>query len=157
MNATCGSTSLRSNWTDGLKTTTYAYIPIGGRRWPASINSMSQKLTALTKRCAADACGLDSHGYCKITRAVDRTCFCSNISYDTCQGPCQTFETRIDYVQWLHDLCGREEGWQGLPKDWRQLAATMPFDMIPWQWNLKPESVEPQARVRGIIANMRLY
>jgi hypothetical protein len=142
MNATCGPTSLPSNWTDGLKTTTYAYIPIGGRRWPAVIDSMSQKLTALTKRCATDACGLDSHGYCQITRAVDRTCFCQNISYSTCQRPCKTFETRIEYVQWLYDLCSREEGWQGLPKDWRQLAATMPFDMIPWQWSLKPESVE---------------
>jgi hypothetical protein len=142
VNATCGPATLPSNWTEGLKTTTYAYIPTDDWRWPECVSSIPRKVTGLTDRCAADACKLDPSGYCKITRAVDRTCFCRNISYDTCQGSCHTFETRIGYVRWLHGLCGKEEGWHGLPKDWRALAGPMPLDMIPWKWSIKPESAE---------------
>jgi hypothetical protein len=98
MNATCRSASLPSNWTDGLKTTTYAYTPTDNWRWPACVGFMPQNVTGLVDRCATDACELDLSGYCTITRAVDRTCFCQNVSYDTCQGPCHAFETRIDYM-----------------------------------------------------------
>jgi hypothetical protein len=138
LNATCGSTSLPINWTDGLQTTAHAYVPTEKWRWPDCVASMSKKVIGLTDRCATDACEPDSAGYCKIKRTIDRACFCRNISYNMCKGSCHIFETRINYVTWLHDLCGGESGWHGLPKHWRQLAAPTPLDMIPWRWSIKP-------------------
>ncbi|KAF2108916.1 hypothetical protein BDV96DRAFT_255087 [Lophiotrema nucula] len=138
LNATCGPTSLAGDWMDGLKTTSFAYIPTENWRWPNCVTAMPQNVIGLTDQCMTDACELDSSGYCKIKRAVDRACFCRNISYNTCKGSCQIFETRIDYVKWLHDLCGSQQGWHGLPKHWRHLAAPTPLDMIPWRWSIKP-------------------
>jgi hypothetical protein len=138
LNATCGSTSLPGHWTEGLQTTTYDYIPTERWHWPDCVTAMPKKVIGLTDRCTTDACELDSSGYCSIKRAVDRACFYRNISYNTCKGSCQVLETRIDYVMWLHDLCGSEQGWHGLPKHWRQLAAPTPLDMIPWRWSIKP-------------------
>ncbi|PWY92510.1 hypothetical protein BO70DRAFT_282331, partial [Aspergillus heteromorphus CBS 117.55] len=138
MNATCGSTSLPDHWTDTLKTTQFAYIPIENWDWPMCVADMPEQAIQLTDQCATDACDIDSSGYCKVRRAVDRACFCRNISYDSCGGSCQVFETRIDYIKWLHGLCGNVHDWHGLPDHWRQLAVPTPSDMIPWGWTLKP-------------------
>jgi hypothetical protein len=140
INATCGSTSLPDNWTDILKTTEFACIPIEDWHWPMCVADMPKQVIELTDQCATDACELDSSGYCKVKRAVDRACFCRNISYDSCGGSCQIFETRIDYIKWLHDLCGNVQDWHGLPDNWRQLAAPTPLDMIPWRWTIKPSN-----------------
>ena len=136
VNATCGSTSLPDNWTDILKTTEFAYIPIEDWHWPICVADMPK----LPDQCVTDACEIDSSGYCKVKRAIDRACFCRDISYDSCGGSCQIFETRIDYVKWLHDLCGNVQDWHGLPDNWRQLAAPTPLDMTPWRWTLKPSN-----------------
>ncbi|KAF1836883.1 hypothetical protein BDW02DRAFT_566653 [Decorospora gaudefroyi] len=138
LNATCGPTSLPDHWTDELKTTRSAYIPTEDWRWPECVAGMPKKVTGLADTCTTDACEVDSRGYCKIKRAIDRACFCRNISYNSCKGSCHVFETRIDYISWLHDLCGSEQGWHGLPKHWRQVAAPTPLDMIPWRWRIKP-------------------
>ncbi|KAF2473673.1 uncharacterized protein BDR25DRAFT_332525 [Lindgomyces ingoldianus] len=141
MNATCGPKSLPKNWTDKLKTTEFAYIPTEDWHWPMCVTDMPKQVTELTDQCATDACELDSSGYCKVLkRSVDRDCFCRNISYDSCGGSCQIFETRIDFVKWLHDLCGSMRDWHGLPDNWRQLAAPTPLDMIPWRWTIKPSN-----------------
>jgi hypothetical protein len=140
VNATCGSTSLPDNWTDILKTTEFACIPIEDWHWPMCVADMPKQVIELTDQCATDACELDSSGYCKVKRAVDRACFCRDISYDSCGGSCQIFETRIDYIKWLHDLCGNVQDWHGLPDNWRQLAAPTPLDMIPWRWTIKPSN-----------------
>ncbi|KAK5637290.1 hypothetical protein RRF57_013002 [Xylaria bambusicola] len=71
------------------------------------VADMPTQVTKLPDKCTTDACEVDSRGYCKVRRAVDRTCFCHNISYDSCGGLCQIFETRIDYIKWLHGLCGK--------------------------------------------------
>lgn len=139
LNVTCGLTALPDNWTHGLKTTPYAYIPTRDWRWPSCFSTVPEKVIDLAGRCTTDACEPDSGGYCAVRRAVDRACFCRDIQYDTCKGKCHIFEDRIDYVQWLHDLCGSEEGWHGLPKYWRQLASLTPQDLIPWQWNMGPK------------------
>ncbi len=137
INATCGSTSLPENWGDTLKTTEFAYIPIENWHWPKCVVDMPRQITELTDQCATDACEIDSSGYCKVKSAVDRTCFCRNISYDSCGGSCQIFETRMDYIKWLHDLCGNLQDWQGLPDNWHQLAGLTSLDMIPWRWTIK--------------------
>lgn len=137
INATCGSTSLPDKWTDILKTTEFAFISIEDWHWPMCVADMPKQVIELTDQCATDACGLDSSGYCKVKRAVDRACFCRDINYDSCGGACQIFETRIDYIKWLHDLCGNVQDWHGLPDNWRQLAAPTPLDMIPWRWTIK--------------------
>ncbi|KAI2730076.1 hypothetical protein CBS147332_1928 [Penicillium roqueforti] len=134
--ATCGSTSLPENWADTLKTTQFAYIPIEDWHWPKCVADMPEQVIELTDQCATDACEVG--GYCKIKRAVDRACFCHNINYDSCGGSCEIFETRIDYIKWLHDLCGNVQDWHGLPDNWRQLAVPTTLDMIPWGWKLKP-------------------
>ncbi|KAF2266036.1 hypothetical protein CC78DRAFT_567129 [Lojkania enalia] len=140
MNATCGPKSLPRNWTDMLKTTEFAYIPIEDWHWPTCVIDMPKQVIELTGQCATDACELDASGYCKVKRAVDRACFCRNISYDACGGSCQVFEARIDYVKWLHDLCGSVQDWHGLPDNWHQLAGPTPLDMIPWRWTIKPSN-----------------
>ncbi|CAM1511901.1 Fc.00g094140.m01.CDS01 [Cosmosporella sp. VM-42] len=113
-NATCGPTSLPDNWTDVLKTIGFAYIPIEDWHWPTCVTDMPKRVTELTDQCATDACQLDSSGYCKVKRAIDRTCFCRDISYDSCGGSCQIFETRIDYGRehnfYLRNLDNAERG-----------------------------------------------
>ncbi|KAJ5875984.1 uncharacterized protein N7529_001568 [Penicillium soppii] len=138
INATCGSAYLPDDWTKSLKTTQFAYIPIDDWHWPKCVTDMPKQVIELTDQCATDACELG--GYCKVKRAVDRACFCREIRYDICGGSCQIFETRIDYIKWLHDLCGNVQDWHGLPDNWRQLAAPTPLDMIPWRWALKPSN-----------------
>ncbi|KAL4782594.1 hypothetical protein BJX76DRAFT_358750 [Aspergillus varians] len=136
--AICGSSSLPDNWTDSLKTTQFAYIPIEDWHWPMCVADMPKHVIELTDQCASDACELDSEGYCKVKRAVDRACVCRNISYDSCGGSCHIFDNRQDYIKWLHNLCANVQDWHGLPDNWRQLATPSPTDMIPWRWTIKP-------------------
>jgi hypothetical protein len=145
LNATCGADSLPADWTDGLQTTPISYIATKDWRWPQQVASKPRKLIRLADHCTTDACRLDSEGYCKVVRAVDRACFCHETSYDDCKGPCRAFEARIDYINWLHDLCGNVENWHGLPKHWRQLARPTLLDMIPWRWTVK-SSREPDLK-----------
>ncbi|KAJ5738096.1 hypothetical protein N7493_001251 [Penicillium malachiteum] len=114
INATRGPTSLPNDWTDTLITTQYSFIPIEDWRWPMCVADMPKQVTELTDQCATDAYEIDSGGYCNVRRAVDRACFCQNASYDSCTGLCHIFETRIDYITWLHGLCGDVQDWQGL-------------------------------------------
>lgn len=149
LNATCGSESLPADWTNGLHTTTFAYIPTGNWRWPECIAAMPRKVVELVDQCTTDACELDSDGYCNAKRAVDRACFCRSMNYDSCKGPCHVFEARIDFVEWLHGLCGNVEEWHGLPRHWRQLAAPTSTDMIPWRWNVTSSKGSDPARPRS--------
>ncbi|KAI8664757.1 hypothetical protein NCS56_00909500 [Fusarium sp. Ph1] len=138
LNATCGSASLPGNWTAQLKIMGFTYIPVPDWRWPTCVSDMPRRVMDLTNQCATDACRLDPDGYCQTARAIDRTCFCRNIEYDSCQGSCQTSRTRIDYIEWLHHVCGDVEGWHGLPTNWRELTDLLPREMIPWPWAVKP-------------------
>jgi hypothetical protein len=138
INAICGPASLPRNWRSSLQTTGFAYIPTEDWRWPTCVMDMPKQVIKLTDQCATDACELDSSGYCKVKRAVDRACFCHGIRYDTCGGTCQTFETRIDYVNWLHKLCGNVQDWNGLPENWRNLTNLSPLELIPWEWTITP-------------------
>jgi hypothetical protein len=153
MNATCGPKSLFANWTDNLMTTKSAYIAKADWAWPACVADMPKDVLELTDRCADDACKLDSSGYCQITSAVDRSCFCSQISYDSCKGSCHFFETRIDYVKWMHRLCGAVQDWHGLPQDWQRLANPTAQDMIPWQWVIAPHRYLDGDRMGGACAS----
>jgi hypothetical protein len=137
LHATCGPKSLPENWNDKLKTTGYAYIAIEDWRWPECVEDLPSKILALPDQCATDACEIDSSGYCKVRRAIDRARFCRNINYESCGGTCHEFENRINYVNWLHDMCGGEHDWHGLPHKWHHLARLSPTDMIPWRWNVK--------------------
>lgn len=137
MNATCGSRSLTAGWADGLQTTKSAYIPAKIWSWPKCIRDVPEKVLERTERCTTNACDLDSSGYCEITRAVKRACFCRAITYETCKGSCHVFEKRIDYVKWLYDYCGDVKDWHGLPKDWYTLASPTAEDMIPWRWAIE--------------------
>lgn len=134
MNATCGPDYLPADWTNGLQTTTFAYIPTEKWRWPECVAAIPARVIKSVDQCTTDACELDANGYCDVKRAVDKACFCRSISYDSCKGPCHVFEARIDFVNWLHDLCGNVDEWSGLPKHWRELAAPTSIDMTPWQW-----------------------
>ncbi|KAJ0415227.1 hypothetical protein BJY00DRAFT_293738 [Aspergillus carlsbadensis] len=138
INAICGSASLPKTWKEGLKTTEHAYIPVEAWHWPRCVADIPEQVIKLPDQCATDACEVDSQGYCNVKRAVDRACFCRSISYNSCKGSCHVFEDRINYVEWLHGLCGDVQDWHGLPDDWRELAAPTPPDMIPWQWTLRP-------------------
>lgn len=137
INATCGVAALPDNWTSGLKTTDFAYIPTQDWQWPACVADMPKQVTDLTDKCAAHACQRDSHGYCKVIPAIERECVCRNIGYHSCGGSCHFFETRINYVNWLYDLCGQVPDWHGLPDGKDELAAPMKADLIPWQWTVK--------------------
>ncbi|KAI0188808.1 hypothetical protein EV127DRAFT_117508 [Xylaria flabelliformis] len=137
IHATCGSMSLPYNWMDKLKIMGFAYVRIEEWYWSVNVADMSKQVVELTDRCVTDACEVHADGYCKVKRVVDRACFCRDISYDSCGDSCHIFETRIDYVKWLHELCGNVQDWHGLPDNWRQLAAPNPLDMIPWRWTIK--------------------
>jgi hypothetical protein len=138
MIVTCGPRSLPDNLTQSLKNTGFAYVPVEDWRWPKCVMDMPKQITELVHTCATDACGLDSSGYCDLKRTVDRACFCRSIDYDSCGGSCKRFETRIDYVKWLHGLCGEIQDWQGLPDNWRRLVIPVTLDLLPWQWTIAP-------------------
>jgi hypothetical protein len=139
INATCGPTTLPDNWKDMVRITGPAYLPIDYWRWPACVADIPKEVIELPSQCATNACELDGRGYCKeIKPSVDQACFCRNISYDSCGGSCKSLETRIDYVKWLHNVCGSLQDWHGLPDNWRQLATPTASDMIPWGWTMKP-------------------
>ena len=119
------------------------------------VADMPKQVIELSNQCSTDTCELNSSGYCKVKHAVDRACFCHDISYDSCGGSCQIFETRIDYIKWLYNLCGNVQDWHGLPDNWRQLAAPTPLDMIPWRWTLKlfnDSNIAYDTRLRSIRA-----
>ncbi|XP_014556433.1 hypothetical protein COCVIDRAFT_37922 [Bipolaris victoriae FI3] len=134
LHATCGSASLPSNWRQGLKTTPYDYIPAERWKRPQCFDPMPDNVMRLKDQCTTNACRVGSDGYCYVQRAVDRSCFCRNINYDTCKGSCHDFDNRIDYIHWLHNLCGAEENWHGLPEDWHRLARATRREAIPWAW-----------------------
>jgi hypothetical protein len=134
MMATCGLNSIPHNWTKSLTTIGEAFILLESWNWPAIIISTLQHPKILVERCTTEACEIDERGYCRTKQAVDRACFCADLSYESCGKGCQNFETRIAYVNWLHQTCGAVHGWHGLPKDWKRLAQPSPQDLIPWQW-----------------------
>lgn len=136
--ATYRSTCLPDNQADTLKTTQFAYIPIEDQHQPKQVANIPEQVIGLTDQYTTDTCEVG--GYYKIKRAVDRACFCRNINYDSYGGSCQIFETRIDYIKWLHDLCGNVQDQHGLPDNWRQLAVPTTLDIILWRWKLKPSN-----------------
>ncbi|KAF2714403.1 hypothetical protein K504DRAFT_420198 [Pleomassaria siparia CBS 279.74] len=140
MYATCGPTSVPENWTDVLKMTGSAYIPMEDWHWPARVTDMPKQVTVPAHQCAVNACESDPDGYCNVRRAVDRSCFCHNVSFNSCGSLCEHFEDRIGYVKWLQNLCGKVQGWHGFPDDWRHLAIPLAVDMIPWRWTVKPSN-----------------
>lgn len=147
LNATCGPASLPDRWTDDLKMVGSTYIPAEHWKWPTCVMDMPSQVTGRADQCATDACELGSpDGYCNVKRTIDRACFCQDISYDSCGGSCHIFEGRIDYIQWLHSLCGNVQGWHGLPSNWRQLSNPTRLEMVPWRWSLKPESKTEETR-----------
>lgn len=140
IHAVCGPSALPKDWQKSLKTLGQDYIPM--KRWERSsdITNMPENVTALAEQCTTDACDVDSEGFCQLVPAIDRSCMCSRLHYVLCQGPCQDFESRKQYVQWLHNLCGDDRGWYGLPPDWHQLLEPRPRDMIPWRGTFKPDN-----------------
>ena len=82
---------VRTRQLDALKTTEFAYISIEDWHWPKCVTDMPKQLIELTSQCMTDACELDSSGYCRVVRAVDRACFCRDLRYDSCGGSCQIF------------------------------------------------------------------
>jgi hypothetical protein len=153
MNATCGPKSLFSNWTNNLMTIGSAYIAKGDWAWPSCVDDIPKTVLNLTNSCAEKACKIDSAGYCQKTNAIDRSCFCNQISYDSCGGSCHLFETRIDYVKWMHRLCGDVEGWHGLPEDWQKLAHPTSQDIIPRQWTITQYEHTDEDGIQGSCAS----
>ena len=138
MNATCGTTSVPDHWKDAVQTTEFKYIPVENWHWPQCVVDVTSKVTELVDQCTTDACELDSLGYCDIRRSVDRACFCQDIHYRSCGGSCQNFPQRIDYLEWLRELCAKVPGWHGLPDNWDQLITVTRPDMIPPGLKLPP-------------------
>ncbi|KAJ4139763.1 hypothetical protein NW768_001107 [Fusarium equiseti] len=140
IHAICGSSALPRNWDKSLMIPGLDYIPM--ERWNRSsdIPNMPENITALSQECTTDVCDTDSEGFCQLVPAINKKCMCSKIDYDLCQGACQSFESRKQYLNWLFSLCGDYRGWNGLPEDWLQLLEPRPRDMIPWRWSLRPDS-----------------
>lgn len=137
MKSICGSQSLPDNWKDQTRMIGFNYMLKDDWRWPTCVTDMPKRVTDLPHQCAMDACEVDSNGFCRVRRSIDRACVCRSITYESCGGLCQFFETRREYVKWLHDLCGNVHNWNGLPNNWPRLAAPTTFDMIPWEWAVK--------------------
>ncbi|KAH7186014.1 uncharacterized protein B0J16DRAFT_320776 [Fusarium flagelliforme] len=140
IHAICGQSALPRNWDKSLMIPGLDYILM--TRWERSsdIPNMPDNVTASSQECTTDVCDTDSEGYCQLVPAIDRKCMCSKVDYDLCQGACQNFESRKQYLNWLFDLCGDDRGWNGLPEDWVQLLEPRPREMIPWRWSLRPDN-----------------
>jgi hypothetical protein len=114
MMATCGSGSIPETWTKNLRIIGDAFTLIEEWSWPAVIGSTSQRAKILVEKCSTDACEVDEKGYCRTKIAVEKACICRDISYSICGDSCNSFGTRISYVNWLHHVCGAVDGWDGL-------------------------------------------
>lgn len=139
IHALCGAQYLPQNWTSGIKTTDYTYIPQWEFKWPVCVGDFPRRTLELEERCASEACAIDTQGYCKPVPAIERACVCRNIRYESVKDTCHEFEGRIEYINWLHDLCGNEKDWNDLPYDWERLAVLTAEDLIPWNWTLEPQ------------------
>ncbi|KAF2868264.1 hypothetical protein BDV95DRAFT_161453 [Massariosphaeria phaeospora] len=156
MRATCGPKSLPRDWTHGLQTTESAYIPMENWHWPQCLPDIPDSVRELPDQCATDACEVDSSGYCTVKRSVNRSCFCNNISYESCGGSCHDFETRIDYKAWLRDTCAAVPGWTGGPStSWHDVLSPTARDMIPWRWTLSAENSSAHATPQTCPSNTR--
>jgi hypothetical protein len=140
LHAICGPSKLPEDWKNSLKILGIEYIPL--LRWAKSSNipDMPQSVGEFAEQCKTEACNTDPQGFCQVEPAIDRTCVCRKLDYSLCEGPCQNFESRTQYVLWLAKLCDNVEDWHGLPKDWHDILSPRPRDMIPWRWNLRPEN-----------------
>ncbi|RGP61340.1 hypothetical protein FLONG3_10574 [Fusarium longipes] len=139
LHAICGPSHLPENWKKSLRIFGKDYIP--RYRWSQylAIPNMPPNVTALSEQCQTEACNTDSEGFCQVEPAIDRSCICGKLDYSLCQGACQNFESRKQYVEWLLTLCDDVKDWHGLPKNWHEILVPQPVDMIPWDWNLHPE------------------
>jgi hypothetical protein len=138
MYATCGRSALPEGlWKDQLMTTENYYIPVGEWHWPKCVADMPNEVFTLRDDSITNACKIDYYDYCIITPSVDQSSFCRNIKYESCGGSCHHFETRMDYVGWLFQLCRHLPNWHGLPENWyHTLAVPTPVEMIPWDWTV---------------------
>ncbi|PTD05700.1 hypothetical protein FCULG_00001908 [Fusarium culmorum] len=138
LHAMCGSSKLPQDWEKSSKLLGVDYISVS--RWARSIDipNMPQSITSISHHCRTKACDTDLEGFCHVENAIDRTCVCRKVNYSLCEGPCKSFESRKQYVEWLHTLCDGVKDWNGLPDNWRELEALQRGDMIPWTWNLRP-------------------
>jgi hypothetical protein len=117
LNATCWPTSLPADSTKSLKVLGFSYIPVENWHLPERIADMPKQLEQLSDQCKTSAYEVILDGYWKVKQAIDRECICSYISYKLCQGSCQVFENRIEYVSWLHSACGDLSDWYGFSED----------------------------------------
>ncbi|KAL6918235.1 hypothetical protein FSST1_009730 [Fusarium sambucinum] len=141
LHAICGSSKLPQNWKKSLKIVGVDYIPPSKWTRSSDIPNMPYSVTSISFQCRTEACNTDSKGFCKLSPVIDRACVCGKLNYSLCEGPCQNFESRTKYIQWLHTLCDDVEGWHGLPDNWHDLLTLQRGDMmIPWDWNLRPET-----------------
>lgn len=133
LHAICGSSKLPQDWEKPLKLLGVDYI--SESRWAQStdIPNMPQSITRISRQCKTKACNTDLEGFCHVETAIDRTCVCNKVDYSLCKGPCQNFESRRQYDEWLYTLC--DDVW----RDWETLKRG---DMIPWTWNLRPANRE---------------
>lgn len=141
LHAICGSSKLPDNWKKSLKIIGDDYISMFSWTKSSDIPDMPPSVADISQQCKTEACGTDSDGFCLVEPAIDRTCVCGKVDYSLCQGRCQSFESKKEYIHWLIKLCGNVEDWHGLPSNWHDLLTPRPRDMIPWQrWNLRPEN-----------------
>ncbi|CAG1986064.1 unnamed protein product [Fusarium graminearum] len=133
LHAICGSSKLPQDWGKPLKLLGEDYI--SESKWAQSthIPYMPQSITKVSRHCKTKACDTDLEGFCHVEKAIDRTCVCGKVDYSLCKGPCQNFESRKQYDEWLYTLC--DDVW----RDWETLKRG---DMIPWTWNLRSANRE---------------
>jgi hypothetical protein len=158
LNATCpGNKILPDHWQDGLFIVNSSHKILGDITWPSCFDDQKQPPNCQGSYSSAlascrGACVVNAPGYCEnIPDIAGADCFCKSVSYDACGGSCHIFDGRMNYINWMEDICGGVEGWKGLPQNWTTDIFATSKDLIPWSWRVSPsDGMSTTSKTRSI-------
>ena len=143
-NATCynatGFSDTSSEWAKDLLLIDQNHLVQSELIWPDCVggSACTPSLNDTEVECTSTRCKPGSDGNCVETLAVERACFCKDLSYGkSCNGTCELVWERQDYLNWLNTTCSPVAGWSGLPANWTQLLNVQDAELLPWHWEVQ--------------------
>ncbi|KAI4215833.1 MAG: hypothetical protein LQ351_001821 [Letrouitia transgressa] len=145
-NVTCYNATvfqnIPNNWTDDVLLFTDNYLFQEKLTWLKCLrnSACSPSLNETEVSCTSTRCQLDATGNCTTALAVERSCFCKDLSFEnSCNGSCSLSWERLEYLDWLNETCSPIPGWNGLPHNWLDLREIQIDELLPWHWSLRAD------------------
>ncbi|KUJ11556.1 uncharacterized protein LY89DRAFT_758265 [Mollisia scopiformis] len=157
LNSKCGDVAdfagMPSNWQDSLSFPNDTYPAQGSfPSWPSclsSINDPGCQLSSIESNCTVTVCAtgsVDQSGNCDQVPAINLTCFCPQINYETsCTNECALSWQRASRLNWINDTCSVLGSGTSLPSNWTSLLLIQRSEILPWGWNISSSAI-PQSQ-----------